>query len=122
VDLYEDGRVRLLGADWRTYCAQLPQDLHAELTFILAEESFLESLDTFGTKLTCPDHLLLVEIEVRYKFISRSARIDALSGQLLLVIELLEEGLKEVFGPDYQISILERLAELTCAPGSDGRQ
>lgn len=121
VDLYEDGRVRLLGADWKTYCARLPQDVHAELKALLAEESFLASLENFGIELSCPEYLLFEELTIRHKAYSRTARIDGLSNKLIALIEILELGLQKVFEDAYQISIVERLAELNCEPTSGGQ-
>lgn len=112
--LYEDGRIRLLGSDWKTYCGRLPTDLGEELSAILKEQRMIEAVRNFGAHPSCPQYFVFENIEVRYEIFSKTARLDALEGDLLQVTELLEDGFKEVFGRQFQISILERLAELDC--------
>jgi hypothetical protein len=109
---FADGRLRLLGADWKTYCGRLPPASEEKLRTVLASPSFTGELQRFGEADELKDHLVPETLHITHGIISRSAPIDSLTGSLLQLMKVLENGASEEFGKHYQISVVERLNEL----------
>jgi hypothetical protein len=99
----------LLGADLKTYCGRLPPKSEEKLRSILASPRFTGELHRFGEADELKDHFVPETLHITHGIISRSAPVDSLSGSLLQLMEILEEGAAEEFGKHYQISVVERL-------------
>lgn len=107
----ENGMIRLEAANGKVYCRAIEPDLRNELDELLQDENLLSD---FGEYLRYPECYLQEELTVGIPGQRVTARIDALNGRLLSLIELLEDISRDQFGKKYMISIVERATQQQC--------
>jgi len=111
---YSDGRLRLDAANLKTYCSSVGSSERERLNQLLESDEIDQELDEFGKNLRYPKCFLQEDISLEISAKVATARIDALQGALLALVEELEVGANQAFGRAYMISIVQRSTQQDC--------
>lgn len=122
IEYHEDGLLVLGAMNGKIYCSKLSPDTRREVNKVLAKNEWSEELEGFGDSLRYPSCFIQEDVTIELGDLSSTARIDALEGSLLDLVEILDKAAKHEFGRNYMTSILERATEQICRPKTDGAE
>lgn len=114
VSYFEDGIIRLDGADLESYCSRVSSVAKAALTDRLESRELPARLEEFGDKLRYRECFLPEEVTITLRGQVATARVDALEGDLLSLVEHLEEASREQFREKHQFSVVNQATHRTC--------
>jgi hypothetical protein len=114
VRYFEDGRIRLYGANLESYCSRVSPATSAELADVLSSEDLPTELDSLGSRLRYRDCFLAEEVTITLDGRSATARVDALEGELLSLVGRLEDASRERFGAKHQFDVVAQATERAC--------
>jgi hypothetical protein len=114
IQFFEDGMIRLEGANWKSYCSPVSSTSRFKLVSLVEEDELSARLERFGENPRYPQCPVSEQVTITIGAKRATARIDALEGELLSLTELLEEASREQFGEDHLISLVARATRPTC--------
>lgn len=117
IEYYENGLVVLGAMNGETYCSEASPSVRRELEDLLEQGEVERALDRFGDNLRYPDCFIQEELSIEIRGHASAARIDALNGLLLSIVERLDRVAKDEFGRKYMTSIVERATDWECQAG-----
>lgn len=111
---YEPGILRLESANGKTYCARPAGSRNGGLIAMIANANVPTRLEEFGGYLRYPGCFIQESLTVQAAGRRKTARVDALEGELLAIVEELEELATSTFGRKYQFSVVRQATEQPC--------
>lgn len=111
---FSDGELRLDATNFRSYCSMVVASERHKIRAVLESPDISRELENFGKSLRYPECFIQEEVTIEVGGRVGSARIDALNGTILALVEELERAAKGSFNGRYTVSVVERATGQSC--------